>query len=294
MYSYAFFWVDILVDAYRQTVVASQKTIITCSQGVYGIDMSSLNSFITHLTEQEDELMGCVTDHFNRIIPRPQRNFTNCVNIIRQQNPKWTLREAQEKAVRDFGNDYEEFPLRNKPLYATEINPKNDSKWRASYYNYVFGDNSPETIKRSCDNYLDGLFWVVNYYFNQHACTEWYCHLHYAPTIHDIHKYMYTLSDRDVQLAMQRLMTNADENMNLNKAHLQLLLVLPPQSIELLPNELQHIMTKIEYGCVHFYPYDFKVMTYLKHKLWECTPMIPHIDIKKVIGAMNKIMLPKP
>lgn len=278
--------VDILLDAYRDT--CSDSTIVAYNSEDYTVNMSALESFIQRLKEQEDELMQSVVAHFHAIAPRPPRNFTNCINIIKQQNPKLTLREAQEKAVRDFGNDYEEYPLRNKPSYSSEIDPKNDSKWRASYYHYVFGDNSPDTIKRSCENYVDGLFWVVNYYFNQRACQEWFCHLHYAPTVHDIHKYMFTVADEDVPKRMATL-KGASHYSNLSpleRAHVQLLLVLPPQSINLLPEHLQPIMTDIQHGCIHFYPHEFQVMTYLKHKLWECSPMIPHVDIKKVINFM--------
>jgi 5'-3' exonuclease len=256
------------------------------------LNISALEAFIQRLKEQEDELMQCVVGHFNAITPRPPRTFTNCVNIIKQQNPKFTLREAQEKAIRDFGNDYEEYPLRNKPTYSSEIEPKNDPKWRASYYHYVFGDNSPDTVKKACESYIDGLFWVLNYYFNQKACQEWYCHLHYAPTMHDINKFMFTLTSEDIpkkikQLAgSQTIQTQSDD---IDKANLQLLLVLPPQSIELLPEKLRPLMTDIQYGCAHFYPHSFKVMTYLKHKLWECSPMIPHIDIKKVVSFVKDV-----
>lgn len=278
--------VDILLDTYRHA--CSDNTIITCNNGndalTYSVNMSVLESFIEHLKEQEDELMQCVVSHFHNITPRPPRNFTNCINIIKQQNSKLTLREAQEKAVRDFSNDYEEYPLRNKPSYASEIDPKNDPKWRASYYHYVFGDNLPDTIKRSCENYVDGLLWVVNYYFNQSACQEWFCHLHYAPTVHDIQKYILTIVNED--LPKQLNILKGTSNHSVDKAHLQLLLVLPPQSINLLPEHLQPIMTDIQHGCIHFYPHDFQVMTYLKHKLWECSPMIPHVDIKKIINFM--------
>jgi 5'-3' exoribonuclease 1 len=172
--------VDILLDAYRST--CSDTTIVVDERNIddqimsYTVNTSALEAFIQRLKEQEDELMQCVVGHFNAISPRPPRTFTNCVNIIKQQNPKFTLREAQEKAVRDFGNDYEEYPLRNKPTYSLEIDPKSDPKWRASYYHYVFGDNSPDTVKKACESYVDGLFWVLNYYFNQKACQDWYHH----------------------------------------------------------------------------------------------------------------------
>jgi 5'-3' exoribonuclease 2 len=282
--------VDILLQAYHETCINSPIIEQDQHTGMYRVNMQSLEGFISYLKDQEDDLMAGVVGHFNAIIPRPPRNFINCVNIIKQQNKHFSLREAQEKAVREFGVDYEEYPLRNKPNYTREIDPKNDPKWRASYYYHVFGDNSPETIKRSCENYIEGLLWVVNYYYNLKACQEWYCHLHYAPTVHDIRNFMFTMNTDYVNAKLTALLkTVYEETEHPDRSSLQLLLVLPPQSIHLIPKHFQPIIHDIQHGCVHFYPHDFRVMTYLKHKLWECSPIIPHVDINKIKRSMKEI-----
>ena len=103
---------------------------------------------------------------------------------------------------------------------------------------------------------------------------------------------MFTLTSEDIPKKMKLLAGSPPtqtQNDDIDRANLQLLLVLPPQSIDLLPEDLRPLMTDIQHGCVHFYPHKFKVMTYLKHKLWECSPMIPHIDIKKVVSFIKGV-----
>jgi 5'-3' exoribonuclease 1 len=277
--------VDILIESYTKSCLSTNETIITFNKNTkqYGINLNILEAFMMYMQNQEDENMEYVVNHFNNVTPKPPRNFNNTINIIKQNNHHMTHKEAQDKALRDFTMDLEEFPLRNKPQY--DIDPKNDKKWRSSYYHYVFGENNPEIIKQSCKNYVEGLLWIVNYYFNLQASKEWYCYLHYAPSASDIYKYLLSITNEDIHNELLNLQLSKN-NSNVNKAHLQLLLVLPPQSKHLLPNNLQHIMTDINYGCVHFYPHKFNVMTYLKSKMWECSPIIPNIDVPKVICAM--------
>ena len=58
---------------------------------------------------------------------------------------------------------------------------------------------------------------------------------------------------------------------------------------KLCKEDLRPLMTDIHQGCAHCYPHTFKVMTYLKHKLCECSPMIPPIDIKKVVSFLSSV-----
>jgi 5'-3' exonuclease len=76
---------------------------------------------------------------------------------------------------------------------------------------------------------------------------------------------------------------------SINRAHLQLLLVLPPQSQDLLPQHLRPLMSDIQHGCVHYYPHDFEVNTYLKNKMWECSPLIPPVNRTKLLQGMQSL-----
>jgi len=61
---------------------------------------------------------------------------------------------------------------------------------------------------------------------------------------------------------------------------LQLLMILPPSSIDLIENtDQKKLMTDINKGVLHYYPIDFGISTYLKNWLWLCQPKLPYIDI---------------
>ena len=69
----------------------------------------------------------------------------------------------------------------------------------------------------------------------------------------------------------------------------QLLMVLPPYSKHLLDDSLQMILDDIEYGCAHYYPIKFCLTSYLKSQLWECSPVIPNVDVDVIQRAYEKV-----
>jgi 5'-3' exonuclease len=68
---------------------------------------------------------------------------------------------------------------------------------------------------------------------------------------------------------------------------LQLLMVLPPASQELVKPELRKIMTDVSLGCTHMYPSAFKIGTYLKTYLWECHPKLPPVEAEKLRALVD-------
>jgi 5'-3' exonuclease len=278
--------VDTLLDCYRKACQTTNIVMYDNISGMYRINFTAFENFVSELKKCEDEMMHYVVEHFNNALPKPHRNFSNSVRNIKQHNPHFSLKEAQDRAVREYSSDLEEYPLRYKPSY--EINPKCDKKWRNSYYHCIFGSNSPEIVNEACKQYVNGLLWTINYYFDMSACTQWYFPMHYAPCASDILKYTMSLSDDGLNEQKRNLLMK-DTKSIVNEAHLQLLLVLPPQSIGLVPSQYQSIMTNVSLGCVHFYPYNFNVHTYLRYKMWECSPIIPNIDKNKIIDRMLNI-----
>jgi 5'-3' exonuclease len=148
----------------------------------------------------------------------------------------------------------------------------------------MFKTISPDLVRIACTSYLKGLQWTFDYYFNfsQPVDCEWYYAYDFAPCVTDIHKNALT------QTPIENV-NSIRVNPDIDPAHLQLLLVLPPQSKHLLPLHLQPIMTDINFGCVHYYPRTFQVHTYLKTKMWECSPIIPNINIQTVVNAYKSI-----
>lgn len=157
------------------------------------------------------------------------------------------------------------YPQYSKCPY--RINPKIDANWRETYYkNILRGD-----LSKSCDLYFQGIEWVFNYYFEKNASFTWYYPYCYSPTIQDL------VSKSNCYIKNKNI--NSGESLE----KLQLLLVLPPQSMHILNDTARSFMTDLTLGCCHMYPYTFKISTFLKTFVWECSPILPEIDINNFV-----------
>jgi 5'-3' exonuclease len=269
---------DILIECYREL----SQPIVTYHDTEYHLNVDVLISFIEALTSREDDMMIQVTEQYQTATPRPPKNFNTIMTNIQHHNPKMSQKQVQDRAVHEYSLDLEEYPLRHKVHF--EINPKDDRKWRNAYYYYMFGAISHDMVRTACMSYLTGLKWTFNYYFNftRSVDCQWYYAYDFAPCVTDLHKNALTLQ----QVVNTHKTTTKS---NIDPAHLQLLLVLPPQSKQLLPLHLRPIMTDLDLGCVQYYPWRFEVHTYLKNKMWECCPAIPNVNIKSIHNAYETI-----
>lgn len=273
---------DVLIECYQEL----SQPIVTYHDNEYHLNMDTLTSFIEALTTRENDMMIQVTEQYQHVTPRPPKNFNTILAYIQQHNPSMTQKQVQDRAVHEYALDLEEYPLRHKAQF--EINPKDDRKWRNAYYYYMFGAISHDLVRTACMSYLKGLKWTFNYYFNitRPVDCQWYYDYDFAPCVTDLHKNALTLHTVMHVTNTPHSITNC----SIEPAHLQLLLVLPPQSKELLPNHLRPIMTELNLGCVQYYPWRFEVRTYLKTKMWECCPAIPNINIQNIYDAYDMIM----
>lgn len=280
--------VDVLLQCYKE--VDTSFIIQDEESKKYSVNLEAFTTFMTALKNREDELMTQVIDNYNNALPRPHKNFNTIMHNIKSYNPQLTNKEVQDRAVREFSMDLEEFALRNK--FLIDINPLTDKKWRNTYYHYIFSSNSIDTIKQACKKYIEGILWTTNYYFDQSASQDWYYHYSYAPCASDLVKQLMSLTQQQLSEIKEELLAIAKStqaSQPCDPQNLQLLLVLPPQSKSLLPSHLQDVMTDINYGCLHYYPRDFRVMTFLKNKTWECTPLIPNIDVEHIKEVLDQI-----
>lgn len=65
-----------------------------------------------------------------------------------------------------------------------------DDGWKARYYEQKFGITEPseqaDLAKKLCHAYVEGLCWVMRYYFDGVASWTWYYPFHYAPFASDL------------------------------------------------------------------------------------------------------------
>lgn len=142
---------------------------------------------------------------------------------------------------------------------------------------------SNHQIKNCAQSFIQGLQWVLSYYYKGVPSWSWYFPHHYAPFISDISDYLafcrisgaHALIDFDIGLPF--------------KPFEQLMAVLPSASHSLVPGCLQTLMTDQSTSpIIDFYPEEFETDLNGKMNEWEAVVKIPFIDQGRLLDALNE------
>lgn len=147
-------------------------------------------------------------------------------------------------------------------------------EWKDKYYEGKFEwDRKNETeLTKLCENYVQGLQWVLYYYYRGVVSWPWYYQYHYSPMISDVIKGL-----------------KADINFKLGQPFHpfeQLMGVLPDRSKKIVPTVYHDLMTNPASPIIDFYPRDFELDMNGKKMEWEAVVKIPFIDEKRLLDAM--------
>ena len=170
------------------------------------------------------------------------------------------------------------YALKNKDGLCYKIYNDN-TRWHKEYYNMIFENNitiDSSVIYNSCFNYIKGIYWVYQYYKGYNIDCEWYYPYNYPPTLKDISNH---------SIAHEAPIINV--NNNYLDPNIQLLIVLPKDSIHLVSNKYKKYMTDIYCGLFHMYPANYNIQTFLKTHLWECSPILPLINIEYIKNIIS-------
>ncbi|KAL8783218.1 MAG: hypothetical protein Q9213_004782 [Squamulea squamosa] len=147
--------------------------------------------------------------------------------------------------------------------------------WKDKYYRSKFEwglDNEVE-MRKLTENYVQGLQWVLFYYYRGVASWPWFYGFHYSPMISDVKKGL-----------------GADMNFRLGqpfRPYQQLMGVLPDRSKRIVPTSYHDLMTNPASPITDFYPRDFDLDMNGKKMEWEAVVKIPFIDEERLLGAMK-------
>jgi 5'-3' exoribonuclease 1 len=190
----------------------------------------------------------------------------------------------RQRAVGPNVNRIDNYPTFNK--YPDVIKPSRPG-WRRNYYYYLLNMQSIDDVNMVCSNYMEGIEWTFAYYFHGCMSTAWYYRYNYSPTIMDLYNYLLTtMSEKSFT---DDYFANKIKKYSYPRERdgLNLLMVLPPQSKNLLPSHLHPIVDDVKCGCVHMFPKRFKIDTYMKQYLWECHPCLPPVDTDKLMNGIK-------
>ncbi|WPG98289.1 Hypothetical protein R9X50_00107700 [Acrodontium crateriforme] len=159
-------------------------------------------------------------------------------------------------------------------LHAQEKYDVKFKEWKNKHYTdkFQWGLENDTEMTKLAENYVQGLQWVLFYYYRGVASWPWYYQYHYAPMISDVRKGL-----------------NADTNFKLGqpfRPFQQLMGVLPDRSKKIVPQIYWPLMTDPNSPIIDFYPRDFELDMNGKKQEWEAVVKIPFIDEKRLLSAM--------
>ena len=138
--------------------------------------------------------------------------------------------------------------------------------WKDRYYDAKFPGVDDAGRREVAAAYVEGLQWVMRYYYDGCASWKWFYPYHYAPFAADLAAAIDPGQPADFELARPF------------RPFEQLMGVLPPRSAHALPEPLAQLMTDPGSEIADFYPEDFALDLNGKKFLWQAVVLLPFID----------------
>ncbi|KAI1381087.1 exoribonuclease 2 [Hypoxylon crocopeplum] len=122
--------------------------------------------------------------------------------------------------------------------------------------------------------YVEGLAWVLRYYFQGCPSWEWFYPYHYAPFAQDFAD----IGKIEVGFEKGRIA----------KPFEQLMSVQPAASRHVLPNIFHNLMTDPDSPIIDFYPEEFELDLNGKKMAWQGVALLPFIEMPRLLDAVEK------
>jgi 5'-3' exoribonuclease 2 len=150
--------------------------------------------------------------------------------------------------------------------------------WKERYYltKFKFSMNDFENMNVVARAYMEGLVWVLRYYYQGCCSWNWYFPYHYAPFAGEL-KDLPAMGPFDLPLGEPFFPFE------------QLMSVLPAASSEALPEPYRALMSSPTSPIIDFYPETFELDMNGKKQAWHAIVLLPFIDEARLLAAVRPI-----
>ncbi|KIW46953.1 uncharacterized protein PV06_02571 [Exophiala oligosperma] len=188
--------------------------------------------------------------------------------------------ELIEAESDDSGTPGRNTPVEKAPTSADPNDPPPDTVrlWESGYAERYYEQKfhvSPDDFEfrhKVARSYVEGLCWVLLYYFQGCPSWTWYYPYHYAPFAADF-------------VDIDKMTVKFDKGKPF-KPYEQLMGVLPASSNHAIPKAFHPLMTDEDSDIVDFYPEEFDLDLNGKKQSWKAIVLLPFIDEKRLLNAM--------
>ena len=146
--------------------------------------------------------------------------------------------------------------------------------------------NMNKMIDEMIDKYINTIAWCYSYYYNgiSNINLFWYYPFYYAPLFRFIQpRLKFLIANNAINLWRAK----DDQKYQFGTIH-QLLSVLPPSSIVLLPKSIQYLAGP-DSPVPQYFPKDFIIDLNGVMQEWEGIPLLPFVDPYKIMTIINEL-----
>lgn len=191
---------------------------------------------------------------------------------------------ANDARVRLCSSDLGVIMEAQKLIYSYITAPMDDGldgleRWKRHYHDRKFGPTvqREETVRA----FLDGIQWVMSYYYDGVDSWSWFYPYHYAPHLSDICDFLQQNEFKGTDFDIGEPFSPLN----------QLMAVLPPDSANLIPvPALRTLLTSPTSPLADFYPRTFRSDQNGKRASWEAVVLIPFIEAKRLVEQVRKAL----
>lgn len=225
-------------------------------------------------SDQTEPLVGDRTDGSG------QNDTSQSADLINTPVSASKKRKAELIEDADAGTPGRDSPdVSNRPQADSDEPPPDTVRlWEEGYADRYYEQKfkvDPKDIafrNKVARAYVEGLAWVLLYYFQGCPSWTWYYPYHYAPFAADF-----------VELDKMNIKFEKGTPF---KPFEQLMGVLPAASNHVIPEAFRSLMSDEDSEIIDFYPSDFPIDLNGKKFAWQGVALLPFIDEKRLLDAM--------
>ena len=279
-------------DREQQSIVHNQL-LQSVSKGKDNAPINpSQNMTLTNLSSNtgSEGLKMSNSDIVQNISVISKANTTNksVAEVLREglMNKDKTVEEKEENKIGD----------KRKPIDDIDVNPENTDEtndddddfkdediklwepgYKKRYYQQKFKTNNEEEIEKIRRNmafsYVEGISWVLLYYYQGCPSWNWYYPYHYAPFASDF----INLNEFKIKFEQGKPFQPFE----------QLMSVLPAASNHNLPEIFRNLMSDPNSEIIDFYPEEFKIDMNGEKQSWRGIALLPFIDENRLLKVVR-------
>lgn len=266
-----------VMDSYMSVVERRADTMIKYdSNGRIIVNPKFMYEFICSMAAKEDHFFqSTLPDHLKRMRRR------RCYESEKYKRDIWEVENL--RASIDGSGRLSKLTI-DDPVRLGEGNPED---WRYRYYEHYFHADyrQPEMIDKICENYVEGLYWVARYYFEDCPTWRWQYRYSHAPFLSDIMNY---LKKTDIVGSRYGIEFTRQDPLDM---YTQLVSVIPQRYSYILPKTLQRLSGSADSPVIDMYPSTYPIDMINKTILYKCVPHIPYLDVSRIERAVSELPL---